>query len=121
MAELLRFMLDAAEGIEMYLSDVEKKDFLGETAQGRMRREAVVYNLGVLGEVANDICQHYPETVRRHPDIPFSRIYAMRNHIFHGYHSINYDVVWTTCKADLPDVTRSLRALVDKVEGAKGT
>ncbi|SDE39556.1 hypothetical protein [Rhodospira trueperi] len=56
-AELLRFMLDAAEAIEVYVADVKKQDFLDDTVNGRMIREAVVYNLGVLGEVANDICR----------------------------------------------------------------
>ncbi|MQX35281.1 HepT-like ribonuclease domain-containing protein [Roseospira navarrensis] len=97
LGDLLGFMIDAVQRIELYLEDVQKEDFLADAAASNMIRDAVVFNIGVLGEVAHDIERSYPDYAKDHPEIPFSRLYAMRNHIFHGYHSINYEIVWTTC------------------------
>ena len=34
----------------------------------------------------------------------------MRNQLFHGCHSINYEIVWTTCQVTVPELECWLRA-----------
>ena len=43
------------------------------------------------------------------PEIPWSAVKGMRNHIAHGYFDINNEMVWDVVKNDLP----SLRDAVD--------
>jgi len=47
-------------------------------------RDAVVLDLGTIGEIAGDIRHHHPEFAAENPEIPMGRISAMRSQLFHG-------------------------------------
>lgn len=107
LAELLRFLLRAVERIGEDVGGLSKTEFLADTRSGRQIRDAVVLNLGTMGEVADDIRKHFPDFATAHAEIPFARIWDMRCHLFHGYHSIDYEVVWTTCREAVPEQVRA--------------
>ncbi|MBF0167842.1 MAG: DUF86 domain-containing protein [Alphaproteobacteria bacterium] len=112
--DLLGFLLQAIERVKEDTDGQSKAQFLADSRAGRQVRDSVVLNLGTMGEAADDIRKQFPEFSARHPQIPLGQIWDMRCHLFHGYHSINYDVVWTTCRAAVPDLERQVRAaLVD--------
>jgi uncharacterized protein with HEPN domain len=83
----LQFMLEAVERIMAYSDGLDSDSFQAETTRAAMVRDAVVFNLGVPGEAANDVRRHFPEAIEAMPEIPFARIHGMRNQIFHGYHT----------------------------------
>jgi len=115
--DFLYFMLHAIERIKEDTSGVSKAEFLGDTTRGRQLRDAVVLNLGTLGEIAGDIRTHHSEFVAENPQFPVARISAMRHQFFHGYHSINYEIVWTTCHIMVPELESWLRAGIAHFEG----
>jgi len=116
LAEFLAFMLEAAERVEAFTAGLDEATFLADTTEGRMARDAVVYNLGVLGEVARDIRQHHPDAVEQMRDIPFHRLHAMRNLVFHGYHAVDHEIVWTTSTVNVPPLVQSLRRRIAAIE-----
>jgi len=113
--DFLHFMLSAVERITEDTRGVSKAEFLGDGKRGRQLRDAVVLNLGTIGEIAGDIRNHHPEFAADNPQIPIGRISAMRNQLFHGYHSINYEIVWTTCHVTVPELERWLRAEIARL------
>jgi len=50
-----------------------------------MLQDAVVRNIEIIGEAANNLLEVGPEFAARYPSIPFGRIYGMRNRVAHGY------------------------------------
>ena len=77
---------------------------------------AVVYNIMIIGEVANMLTKDFRES---HPDVPWRDIVDMRNVLVHGYITTNASLVWDTCTNDLPllkkEIVKYIQELVDNV------
>jgi uncharacterized protein with HEPN domain len=83
-------------------------DFL----QNEMVQDAVVRNIEIMGEAANNIRKSDPAFADRHDDIPWAVIVAMRNRVAHAYHKIDFEIVWKTIQQDLPVMRRQIARLI---------
>jgi uncharacterized protein with HEPN domain len=98
----LKHILEAIGTIEEYLADIEDEASL---KQNRMAFDAVVRNLGIIGEAANNLSNEFKQ---KHPELPYSDIIGMRNVIIHDYLGTNVKIIWDTCKEDLPILKEQL-------------
>jgi len=99
----LRDILDAITAIETYsISNYDK--FLADTKT----QDAILYNLIIIGEAANQISDDFQE---QHHDIPWSAMIGTRNIIVHGYDQVKLEIVWKILQRDL----EHLKAEVMKV------
>lgn len=96
--DYLEHILLAIERIERHVTDVDALSFL----QSELLQDAVVRNIEVIGEAANNIQKVDPSFAASHAEIPWQVMYAMRNRLSHGYDKIDYDMVWITVCNDLP-------------------
>lgn len=79
--------------------------------------DAVLRHLGVIGEAAN----HLPASVRRrHPDLPWEAMRAMRNFVIHEYFGVSKEILWKTLLDDLPPLVPALQRMLDTDRGASG-
>lgn len=69
----------------------------------------VIHNLEILGEAARGLSDELP---RRHPDVPWREMVAMRNVLAHGYFGIDIERVWTTVERDLPKLKEQIAAIL---------
>ncbi len=106
--DYLRHMLEAAEKVARYTGAMDKPAFLAD----EKTRDAVIRNLETVGEAARRLVEEDAEFAQQHPEIPWKKIYAMRNRLSHGYFEINLDVVWDTVKASLPELEEQVRRLL---------
>ena len=80
--------------------------------------DAVLWNLAVLGEAANNI----PKVVQEaNTEIPWPDITGTRNRIVHGYGSIREQIVWEIVSGDIPELIPQLRALLQDAEEPEDT
>jgi uncharacterized protein with HEPN domain len=94
----------AIKKIERYTKELSAKDF----ASDEKTIDAVIRNLGVIGEAANNI----PSGVRsKMPDIPWRKIIAMRNKVIHEYFGVDWEILWQTIEEDLPELKKQIRKL----------
>ncbi len=101
-------MIRFAERVVSYTVGMDKGAFTTDT----LTYDAVLRNLELIGEAAT----HIPQPVRdEHPEIEWRRIVATRNRVAHGYLGIDDDVIWDVIRADVPELLRKLRALLDSV------
>ena len=63
----------------------------------------------VIGEAARHVS---PDLQRANPQIPWSRIIAMRHKVVHDYLHVDYDIVWDVVTADLPPFMADLEKIV---------
>jgi uncharacterized protein with HEPN domain len=102
--KLLEDMLHAIASIESYTVtsfDLFLKD---EKVQ-----DAIMFNLVVLGEAANQISREFQDN---HPEIPWSSIIGTRNVIIHGYDQIKLQIVWDITQKNLQSLKLSLLGLI---------
>jgi len=105
-ARLLQDMLQAITAIESYA--VPSYDAFIEDEK---TQDAIMYNLIILGEAANQIAGEFLE---QHPEIPWSSIIGTRNVIVHGYDQVKLQIVWDIIHKNLQSLKICLKELVDK-------
>lgn len=100
----LDHILDAIKIIEGYIGNMSYEEF----RENRMAVDAVIRELAVIGEAANNLSEEF---VENNPDLPFRDAIDMRNFLIHEYFSVNIQLVWETAKDDLPELKKFIEAL----------
>jgi uncharacterized protein with HEPN domain len=55
------------------------------------------------------------DLLQRRPEIPWSEIARMRDHLAHRYFDTTHAILQATVENDLPDLERAVRALLDEL------
>jgi uncharacterized protein with HEPN domain len=80
-------LVDNTRAIREYLDGISREQW----DQDRVRRDAVVYRLLLLGETASAL----PDILReRYPDVAWRQIRAFCNLAVHKYFGVDWAVVW---------------------------
>jgi uncharacterized protein with HEPN domain len=101
--------------------------FIREATQGktledyrreRLLRQAIERNFEIIGEAANRLAQHDPETAGR--ITKHRQIVDFRNVLTHGYDLIDHRIVWSTierkCRYCWPRSRRSWAGRAERVQ-----
>ena len=65
----------------------------------------------VIGEAANCV----PDDFRsRYPQVPWRQTVGMRNRMVHGYDVIDFDILWSVLRKDLPPLIEALEKIVNE-------
>ena len=95
-------IINAARLVIEFMEGIEKDMFIEDWKT----RSAVLYQLTVIGEAVKRLSKEFRA---KYAEIPWTLIAGMRDNLIHGYDLIDWDEVWKTSTADVPD-------LLDKVE-----
>ena len=68
-------------------------------------RSAAERQLEIIGEAAGKLSE---QLNRRRPDLPISEARSLRNVIAHEYGDVDYDLLWQTMSASVPQFVASL-------------
>jgi uncharacterized protein with HEPN domain len=101
-------IVEAIDRIHRYVEDLTEFGFL----EDEKSQDAVVRNFEVLGEAARNIEKHHAAFAQAHADVPWALMYTMRNRVAHGYFKVDYELVWKTIHADLPELRAQVAALI---------
>jgi len=97
-------MIQAIESIESYkVSSYES--FLDDDRT----QDAIMYNIIILGEAANQIKSEFKLI---HPEIPWASMIGTRNVIVHGYDQVKLQIVWDIVTKDLHSLKEKLNSLL---------
>jgi uncharacterized protein with HEPN domain len=96
--DYLEHILQAIAKIETYTAGVDQQAFLAS----HILQDAVIRNVEIIGEAANNVLKLDGEFGWRHPGMPLKAAYAMRNSLSHGYFLVDPLLVWGTVTSDLP-------------------
>jgi len=100
---------DWRKKIENYTSTISYEEFL----QDEKTKDAVVRNLEIIGEAANQI----PKEIQiKYREIPWPQIIGLRNRLIHGYFVVDYDIVWSIVKDELPGLKVQLEKILKEGE-----
>jgi len=103
-AVYLRHIRDAIARIEKYTAE-GRDAFFGDS----MVQDAVIRNLEVIGEAVKDLP---PELKRRHPEMPWRSITALRNVLIHEYFGVDLEIVWRVVQRRIPTLKRHVEAML---------
>ncbi len=98
-------MILSMQKIEEYTADYDFNKFK-ETS---LVVDAVIRNFEIIGEASKMI----PEEIqKKYPEIPWKKMYGLRNLIAHQYFGVDYEMIWEIAKNNLPkDLLQLMRVL----------
>ena len=97
----LQDIIDCIKTIADYTKGLDYDSLL----EDRKTVDAVVRNLEIIGEAANQMPQ---KVVTQYPDIPWSKMISMRNKVIHEYSGVDLQILWQTIQEDLPVLKKSI-------------
>jgi len=86
--------------------------FLGD----EKTQDAVIRNFEVIGEACNNVSKKYPEFAAQNAEVPWGFAYEMRNSLAHGYHKVDFEIVWKTIHTDLHLLLAQIESVVEKTK-----
>ena len=113
--DYLLHMLEAADRTLEYTSGVSEEQFLAN----QMLQDAVVRNIEIIGEAANNLLEAGPEFATKYPSIPFAQIYGMRNRVTHGYFAVSTAMVWDSVQEDVPELRKQIVKVLGELQSER--
>ena len=103
-------LLDVKESIER----IERYASRGRTEfeANELVQVWVVRHLEIIGEAVRGLT---PEFRRRHPEVPWRQIAALRNVLAHEYFDIDLQEVWAVVDGELPALGASVTAILGEL------
>jgi uncharacterized protein with HEPN domain len=92
---LLLDIVLAARKAQAFAADVTHEGFLDDEGLQLI----LVRLVQLMGEAARHVSASRRAAT---PSVPWRKMIGMRNHLVHGYRTIDLDVVWTTVRNDVP-------------------
>jgi len=105
-------ILEAAERVLHYTKNVSREQFYADT----LRQDAVIRNIEIIGEAANNLFEADPSIAVKHPSIPLAQIYGMRNRVAHGYFSVSLAMIWDTVEVDIPELRLKIQSVLGELQ-----
>ena len=99
----------AAADITWFVRGLDSSAYVGDTPI----RAAVERKFEIIGEALNRLRNDHPEVAERIPRL--RRIVDFRNFPIHVYDSVEPDRVWTHARHDLPELHRTVQALLSEL------
>lgn len=102
-------ILESMDKIESYIENLSYDDFI----DNQMVIDAVIRNLEIIGEAANNI----PKDIRiKFLNIPWKRMIGLRNIVVHGYFGIDLSIIWEIITKNLPETKSALLEMSKKID-----
>ena len=106
--DYLGHLKQACDRILSYTAGLSREMFL----QNEMVQDAVLRNIGILGEATKNLLECWPNLAELYPEIPWVDIYGMRNRITHAYSIVNLEVVWNVVEVHIPPLKAQLEQVL---------
>lgn len=105
----IRDIRTAIRTIQKHVAGLDQAAFEAD----ELRRQAVYYNLMVIGEACDRLPEDMKDALR---DIPWREIKDFRNVLAHAYFALRDEVVWRTVIDELPKLDSALAAFDDEAD-----
>jgi uncharacterized protein with HEPN domain len=100
-------MQEAAQAIEEYTQGFSFEQF----RQDRMRVDAVLRNLEIIGEAARNI----PEEMRnRYPAGDWRKVCGLRDVVIHQYFKVDLAIIWDILQNKLPKLRQVVALMLEE-------
>jgi len=85
------------------------------------KRDYILYIEDMLDSIKkielylHNLTKSLPESYYlNYPEIPWTKMYRLRNIVSHHYHGIDYEMIWEISKKHLPQNKLDLKKIIDK-------
>ena len=108
----LEDMMESMMRIEEYLNGLNFRHF----KMNQMIVDATIRNFEIIGEASKNVPKDIQE---KYHEIPWRKMYGLRNLIAHEYFGIDYEMIWEIAKNNLTHNRIDLARIIE-IEKAQG-
>ncbi|HLC63277.1 MAG TPA: DUF86 domain-containing protein [Candidatus Nanoarchaeia archaeon] len=102
-------IIDAMESIERFVGNKT----LDKLKKDEKTSSAVIRKFEIIGEAA----KYMPKEIKyQHKDIPWKSMMGMRDRLIHAYFGIDYTLVWSAIKTEIPKLKPQLEKMLSQLE-----
>lgn len=102
---------DAMQYIKEFVGKMTRKEFLVD----EKTRSAVAFKIENIGEASKNI----PKEIKtKYKDLPWTDMARMRDKITHFYFGIDYKIVWTVVKKELPMIEPAIMKVLSDLKAS---
>lgn len=112
-SDILQEISENLETIEKRFSKISAANDFISTEEGTILLDAIGIRLMAIGESVNKIKKLDVELLAHYPSVEWDDVIRFRNFIAHHYELLDYEVVFSICKKDLPALKIVLRKMLD--------
>lgn len=111
--ETMLDILNAARLVVVFRGQATEQDLIDDLKT----QSAILHQIMIIGEAVKRLS---PEFRTAHPEVPWSAIARMRDHLIHRYDSVDLAIVWQVASVNAPELIAALEPMVppDPNEGA---
>ncbi|MGB8029034.1 MAG: DUF86 domain-containing protein [Terracidiphilus sp.] len=114
--DFIGHILEAADKVLQYTKNMNRDQFYSDT----LTQDAVIRNIEIIGEAANNLLEADPTIALKYPSIPFAEIYGMRNRVAHGYFAVSLAMVWDSVQEDIPELREKIASVLEELREGDG-
>ena len=114
-ADYLAHIVEAIARATRYIEPLQDIEAFRQNPQVQ---DAIVRNIEIVGEAANQIARMAPDFIPQHPELPWRKMRNMRNIVVHAYFNVDLTIVWRTVREDLPRLKQQIDQLLSKAPTA---
>ncbi|KON78986.1 DUF86 domain-containing protein [Leptospira kirschneri] len=74
-------------------------------------KRAFVRSIEIIGEASNKLSDSFK---KKYPDPEWRKFSATRNHLIHGYFTVDYDIVWDLVENKIPTLHLQITEILGK-------
>lgn len=74
-------------------------------------KRAFVRSIKIIGEASNKLSDSFK---KKYPDPEWRKFSATRNHLIHGYFTVDYDIVWDLVENKIPTLHLQITEILGK-------
>ena len=106
-------IIDAMEFIEEFIGKIS----LEQLKADEKTSSAVIRKFEIIGEAA----KHIPNKIRdKNTEIQWKSMAGMRDRLIHAYFGIDYNLVWSAIKTEIPSIKPKLKAVLLRLKKEEG-
>jgi uncharacterized protein with HEPN domain len=114
--DFVSHIIEAADRILRYTEGMSREEFFADS----LKQDAVIRNVEIIGEAANNLLEADRGIAARYPSIPFAQIYGMRNRVAHGYFAVSLAMVWDAVEVDVPVLRQKIAKVLEELREGDG-
>ncbi len=100
----IEHILESINAIEDFSKNLKEE----KLATNRLRRNAIIRELEIIGEASKNLS---PTIKEKHNSIPWKEIIGTRDKIIHHYFGIDLEIIWTIIKKELPALKKEMEKI----------
>lgn len=103
------YLNDILTAMQRVLEYIDDKSFQ-EFKRNYMVVDAVVRNFQIIGEASKQL----PAEIKtKYSELPWDKMYGLRNLISHEYFGIDHEMIWKIAIKDLPQNVEDIRKIIE--------